>query len=319
MRKQIFVKDIQKEFVEVNDCFIVVKKGVFSSKNNTKYISIGLRDKTGVIEGKIWDRVDEVNALFEKNDVVYVKSTMRLYQGKPQLTVTDIRKMAEELSPNDMKVFLPENEGGNENLAHEYFQLVDEIQNVHIRKLFSVLNSDQEMLEKYLLFPASVGVHHVYIGGLLEHSLSLAKMGKYAVDIMGGNRDIVIAGSLLHDIGKIEEIDIRGGFKYSDKGRLLGHITLGVMILDSFINKIEEFPADMAAVLKHITISHHGTEEWGSPRKPMCIEALMVHYFDNLDAKIAGVREHMRENMEDERWSTYHKLYESRFYKVQET
>jgi 3'-5' exoribonuclease len=143
-------------------------------------------------------------------------------------------------------------------------------------------------------------------------------MAKEAVKFCGGNLDVVIAGSLFHDIGKIDEMEIKGAFRYSDKGRLLGHIALGVVIFEALVNEVKDFPQQISDILKHIIISHHGVEEWGSPRKPMTIEALMVHYIDNLDAKVMGVKEHMKENMEDELWTTYHRLYESRFYKIPE-
>jgi 3'-5' exoribonuclease len=318
VKKQIFVKDINRENIDVNDRFIVIKKDIFSSKNNTKYMSLRLKDRTGTIEGRVWERVDELNGLFGKNDIVHVQSRSRLYQERFQLNITDIRKVEEELLLEDMKEFFPESESGNERLKDEYFKLVSEIKNPYIVSLFTSFHGRKDMLERFFLFPASIGVHHMYIGGLLEHSLSIAKMGKLVVDIVGGDKDVIIAGSLLHDIGKIDEINIKGGFKYSDKGRLLGHIALGIVTLKGLIENVDGFPDYIADVLAHIIISHHGVEEWGSPKKPMCIEALMVHYLDNLDAKIMGVKEHMKENMEDEKWTEYHRLYESRFYKLPE-
>jgi 3'-5' exoribonuclease len=135
---------------------------------------------------------------------------------------------------------------------------------------------------------------------------------------VGGDPDIVMAGSLLHDIGKVDEMELRGGFKYSDKGRLLGHITLGIIRVEELIKQVSGFPENIGEILKHIIVSHHGMEEWGSPRRPMCIEALVVHYIDDLDAKVMGVREYMKDNMEDEKWTGYHRLYESRFYKLPE-
>jgi 3'-5' exoribonuclease len=318
VKKQIFVKDINRENIDVNDRFIVIKKDIFSSKNNTKYMSLRLKDRTGTIEGRVWERVDELNGLFEKNDIVHVQSRSRLYQERFQLNITDVRRVEGEISLEDMKEFFPENESGNEKLKEEYFKLVSEIKNPHIVSLFTSFHDRKDMLERFFLFPASIGVHHMYIGGLLEHSLSMAKMGKLVVDIVGGDKDVIIAGSLLHDIGKIDEINIKGGFKYSDKGRLLGHIALGIVTLKGLIEKVDGFPDYIADVLAHIIISHHGVEEWGSPKKPMCIEAMVVHYLDNLDAKIMGVKEHMKENMEDEKWTEYHRLYESRFYKLPE-
>ena len=318
MRKQTYVADIRDEHVEVNDFFVVVKKAVFSSKANTRYMSVGLRDKTGIIEGKVWDRVEELNELFNKNDLVRVKARSRMYQQKPQLNITDIRKVDEEIALQGMTEFYPGYEGGTTRLRKEYDELVSEITNPHISQLFKVMEAKGDMMERYFLFPASIGVHHVYMGGLAEHSLSMAVMGKHTATVLGGNPDIIVAGCLLHDIGKVDEIELKGGFRYSDKGRLLGHIALGLMMLESKIAVIDGFPRDIADTLSHIIVSHHGVEEWGSPKKPMCVEALVVHYLDNLDAKVMGVKEHLKNNMETERWSEYHRLYESYFYKLPE-
>lgn len=318
MKKNIFIKNITRENMEVNDPFMVIKKGIFSTKNNTKYMNVGLRDKTGTIEGKVWDNADAFSSLFDKNDIVSVKAKTRFYQGKPQLNINDIRKTDGKLTLEDMRDYFAESEAGIDLLKEEYQNIIRQINEPAIASIFSVLKNRGDVLEKFFLYPASIGVHHVYMGGLLEHSLSLTKMAINAAKNIGGNIDIIIAGSLLHDIGKVEEIEINGGFKYSDRGRLLGHIAIGVMMLEEFIKDIPGFPAHLSDVLAHIIISHHGVEEWGSPKKPMCLEALMVHYLDNLDAKAMGVKEHMRNNMENEKWTEYHKLYESRFYKLPE-
>lgn len=315
--KTIFVKDIGRD-ADVNDFFLVVKKGIYSSKNNTRYLSMRLRDSTGFVEARAWDRVDELSGLFERNDLVYVESKARMYQERLQLTVTNIRKEARELSAEEVMEFYPENASGTERLKEEFFGIVGGIKTPYLSALFNELTKRKDILDRFFLLPASVGVHHVSIGGLLEHSVTLAHMSRGVAAFTGGDGDIIVAGSLLHDIGKVEEITVKGGFAYSDRGRLLGHITLGVMILEELISGAEGFPSCLADVLRHIIVSHHGEAEWGSPKKPMCIEAMVVHYLDNLDAKVMGVKEHMRESMEDEKWSQFHRLYESRFYKIPE-
>jgi 3'-5' exoribonuclease len=317
MNKKIFIKDITEDQAAINDYFVVVKKGTYTTKTNSKYMSVSLRDKSGIIEAKIWERVDELNGLFEKNDIVFVKSRPRLYQEKIQLNVTDMRKVDEELPFEMIRAFFPASEASEDALREEYFRITAEFKNPSIAVLFAALNEKKEMLEKFFFYPASIGVHHIYIGGLLEHSLSMARIARQAAQVVGGNLDIILAGCLLHDIGKIEEIDVKRGFKYTDRGRLLGHITLGMTILDGLLREVS-VPGYIADALSHIIVSHHGVEEWGSPKKPMFIEALVVHYLDNLDAKVMGVKEHMKENMEDERWTEYHRLYESRFYKIPE-
>jgi 3'-5' exoribonuclease len=314
--KRIFVSDINKE-TDVRDFFLVVKKGIYSSRNNTKYASVKLQDRTGVIEARIWDKVDELAANFERNDIVYVESKARMYQEQFQLNVTSIRKEARDLTPEDVREFYPESGSGTEKLVETFHALTDGIKDEHLSRLFAELKRRKEVLDRFFLYPASVGVHHVSIGGLLEHSVTVAEIARRAASFVGGDPDIVVAGSLLHDVGKIEEIKFDGGaFAYSDRGRLLGHITLGVLMLEDLTSHVDGFPIHLADALKHIIVSHHGETEWGSPKKPMCIEALVVHYIDNLDAKVMGVKEHMNNNMEDDRWTQFHRLYESRFYRI---
>lgn len=314
--KKIFVRDIGRDS-QVNDFFLVVKKAIYSSKNNTRYASLRLKDKTGSIEARIWERADELTAGFDRNDVVYVESRARMYQEQLQLNVTNIRKETRTLSAEEVKEFYAESASGAERLKEDFFRITDEIKNEYLRRLFEELKKRKDILEKFFLYPASVGVHHHSIGGLLEHSVSVAQMGKQAGTFTGGDPDVIVAGSLLHDIGKVEEITFdKGGFVYSDRGRLLGHITLGIIMLEELIAKVDGFPACLADILNHIILSHHGETEWGSPKRPMCIEALVVHYIDNLDAKVTGVKEHMDSSMENENWTQFHRLYESRFYKI---
>jgi 3'-5' exoribonuclease len=313
--KRIFVNEIERDTI-VNDVFMVVRKGVYLGKNNTRYMAVRLRDRTGSIEGRVWERVDELSSGFERNDLVRVEGRGRVYQEAIQLNVTQIKKVEGEMILSDMTAFYPECESSIQSSKEEFFALIDQIRNPNLINLFDALKGRPDILEKFFVLPAGVGIHHVSVGGLLEHSVSVAKMAKAVTPFTGADEDITVAGCLLHDIGKTEELTVKGGFAYSDRGQLLGHITLGVMILDGLISELKEFPTYLNDILQHIIISHHGEAEWGSPKKPMCTEALMVHYLDNLDAKVMGVKEHMRENMEDEKWTQYHRAYESRFYRL---
>ena len=313
--KQTYIKDIEKD-TAVNDFFIVVKKGIYVARNGSRYLTVRLRDRTGTIEAKIWDRVDELADTFERNDLVFVKSRAKTYQDAMQLTVTSIEKIERELSLEDMKAFYPHNESQSAQVEKDFVKLIDGLESEHLKALFACLAKRKTLLDRFFLVPASVGVHHTYIGGLLEHSVTIAEMGKRIASLEGADADIIVAGCLLHDIGKVDEITVQGGFVYSDRGRLLGHIVLGVMIFDDLIREVGQFPGYLADVVRHIIISHHGELEWGSPRKPMCLEALVVHYLDNLDARVVGVKEYMKEGMEDDKWTQYHKLYESRFYRI---
>ncbi|MCK9226879.1 MAG: HD domain-containing protein [Syntrophorhabdaceae bacterium] len=316
MTKTIFVQDIMRGVNEVNDLFIVTKKGTYTARNNSRYMMVGLKDSTGSIEGRVWEHVDELEGLFEKGDIVSIHSKARVYQDKLQLHITDIRKLDSDLTISDIEHFYPCGDIERSRLEKEYSEIVSGIRNEHLKMLFDIFNDEKVLHDRFLTWPASTGVHHVYVGGLLEHSLSVAKMGMAVAALIGGDRDIITAGSIFHDIGKVRELEITRGFRYTDRGRLLGHITLGVMLLEDLIGRIDGFPQGLTDILTHIIISHHGLEEWGSPKKPMFPEALIVHHLDNLDSKVMGVREHMRDNMIDDRWSGYHRLYEAKFYKI---
>lgn len=319
----MFIRDISKKGgLEVDGLFIVSKKNIFTDKNNKKYMSLELKDKTGNIECRVWENdnnnVANFNKLFEKDDLVNIQGKTNLYQGKLQLNIIDINKLEEGVSIENIGLFFPEAEPGVDSLKKGFFQLLNEIEEPHIAAFFTSLIRRRDVLEKFFLFPASIGVHHVCLGGLLQHSLSMANMGKHVADITGADKDIIIAGSLLHDIGKVEELCVKGGFQYSDRGRLMGHIALGSIMFQELVKEVEGFPDYISDILAHIIISHHGIEEWGSPKKPMALEALIVHYLDDLDAKVMGVKEHMKTNMTDDKWTEYHRLYESRFYKLPE-
>lgn len=316
MSKTTFVRDITGNQHEVNDLFVVTKKGTYTAKNNTKYMMIGLKDATGSIEGRVWERVDELEGLFEKGDIVSIRSKARVYQDRLQLHVTDIRKLDADMAVSDIAHFYPAGEKDRDSLEKEYAQIVKEIGNPWLTKLLKAFHDNAQLRDRFFSYPASTTVHHVYVGGLLDHSLRMARMGMAAASLIGGDRDIIVTGSILHDIGKTQELDITRGFRFTDRGRLLGHITLGVMIFEDMIRLMDEFPQELTDILTHIIVSHHGLEEWGSPKKPMFPEAIIVHHLDNLDSKVMGVREHMRENMADERWSEYHRLYEAKYYKI---
>ncbi|HOJ44142.1 MAG TPA: OB-fold nucleic acid binding domain-containing protein, partial [Syntrophorhabdaceae bacterium] len=207
--KNIYIKDITED-MEIEDLFMVCNKALYSSRNNTKYMSLELKDKTGTIDAKIWEQVDYFNNLFEKNDIVRIRARSRLYSGRPQLTITDIQKVENEISMDDYREFFPSSEKDIEELKSEYYSLIETIQNPFIRSFFFLFNSRRDLLERFFLFPASIGIHHMYMGGLLEHSVNVALIAYKIADITGGDKDIIIAGGLIHDMGKIEEMEFKG-------------------------------------------------------------------------------------------------------------
>jgi 3'-5' exoribonuclease len=179
-------------------------------------------------------------------------------------------------------------------------------------KLLESFFADEDFVKKFKLAPAAKAVHHVYLGGLLEHTLSVVQLILLVGPRYKGiNQDLLVAGAILHDIGKISEISFDRSFDYTDPGRLLGHITLTVEMIDEKIRAIPEFPQDLSLLLKHIILSHHGEYAFGSPKRPKTLEALLLHQLDDLDAKINGFLAWIeREKDFPSRWTTYHKLFD---------
>jgi 3'-5' exoribonuclease len=178
--------------------------------------------------------------------------------------------------------------------------------------------ADEPFLALYCQAPAAKGMHHVYLGGLLEHSLALVKLVRTIVPLYGGgiNEDLLVVGALLHDVGKIFEMSFDRAFDYTDAGKLLGHITIGVELVDEKIRLVEGFPRELALLLKHMLLSHHGQYEYGSPKRPKTIEATILNYLDDMDSKINGIRSHIaKETASSSRWTAHHRLYDRYFFK----
>lgn len=311
MRKT-FVKDIKdRDFV--NEVFLVKEKITAMAKNGKPYLTIRLMDKSGEVDSKVWDNVDKTSSLFEKNDFLAITAKASVYLGKMQLVISELRKVAEE--DVILADFLPETERSIKEMEEELALLLASITDPHLGALLHSFFDDPAFMSLYRLAPAAKGMHHVYLGGLLEHSLAVAKLVDAMVPLYGGiNRDLLIAGALLHDSGKIREMIYARAFDYSDEGKLIGHITIGVEMLTERIATIPAFPSELGMLLKHLLLSHHGQYEYGSPKRPKTIEATVLSYLDDLDSKINGIRTHLRKDGELlGNWSSYHRLYD-RYY-----
>jgi 3'-5' exoribonuclease len=194
--------------------------------------------------------------------------------------------------------------------------LSDSLSPVYLKALFDAFWEDDAFVEKFKAAPAAKQMHHAYLGGLLEHTLSMAVLAdKIAGHYKGVDRDLLVAGALLHDIGKIREFRFDSHIDYSDEGRLLNHITIGVWMMEEKIKTIPNFSEEKALLLKHMLISHHGSRAFGSPEPPKTIEAVLLNYIDEIDSKIQGIREFMGRENPEEPWTSYHRLLERHFYK----
>lgn len=316
--KKIFVADI-RERDQVESPFLVRDKITAMAKNGKPYLTLKLMDKSGELEGRVWDRVDELAARFDRDDFVLVRGKANSYLGKMQLVVQELEKLEEDrVALGD---YLPVAEEDRATLVRRFEQLLATLENPHLYQLMQAFYDDPDFLERYASAPAAKSMHHVYLGGLLEHSLAIAALvddvcRRYP-DL---DRDLLIVGALLHDVGKIEELTYQRSFDYSDEGKLLGHIMLGVEMLDEKLRGCPDFPKGLAVHLKHLLLSHHGQYEFGSPKRPKTLEATVLSYLDDLDSKINGIRSHMQRDIHSESaWTGYHRLYDRYFYKGERT
>jgi 3'-5' exoribonuclease len=312
--KELYVAQI-KERDQVNGQFLVREKTTAMAKNGKPYMTLKLMDRTGEVEGRVWDRVEELSGLFDKDDFVRVAGKASVYLGRMQLVVQRLEKMAEK--DVDLGDYLPVSRRTVEEMLAELRQLVAGLEAPHYRQLMEAFLADEQFLQHFVQAPAAKSIHHAYLGGLLEHSLAVAQL---ADDIsrryLGVQRDLLLTGALLHDIGKVAELCYERSFGYTDTGKLLGHIVIGVEMVEAKLRELENFPVPAGLLLKHLLLSHHGQYEYGSPKRPKTLEAVILNYLDDLDSKINGVQSHLeKEPDNDAAWSGYHRIYDRYFFK----
>jgi len=285
--KSQFVADLAPG-TRLETTFLIHSKERKTASNGRPYLDLELRDASGIIKAKVWD-CDRLDQDVEPEDFVWVQGNVDAYRGTPQVVVAKLRRCRdEEIDPRD---YLPRSKRDPEEM---YAALLDRVRRVAegpVRALLLAVFEDPTIAEKYKLAPAAMSYHHAYLGGLLEHVLSLIELGDRVCDHYPSlRRDLVLAGLLLHDIGKIEELAFRRGFRYTTRGQLLGHITIGLEMVNEKMRAIPDFPAGVREQLEHIILAHHGELEFGSPKEPAFPEALVIHALDNLDSKLESMR-----------------------------
>jgi 3'-5' exoribonuclease len=280
--KNIWIKDL-KPGTEVTDFFVLRKKEI-KPFNGQKYLKLELGDSTGRIDAVLFENVEESYAEAETGDVVKVKGMTVTYREGLEIKVEKLRKAKEgEGDPLD---FLPKSEMDLGLLFENFLKKTEKIKNQHLKKLLGVILEDEKLTRKLKIAPAAKLWHHSYLCGLLEHTLKVAEFCETAADLYElVDKDLLLTGALLHDIGKIFTYSIAGFVDYTDEGRLLGHIVRGDELVYQKIKKIEGFPDNLALELRHLILSHQGELELASPVVPQTIEAIILHYADEMDAK----------------------------------
>jgi len=311
--KNTFIDQI-KAGDAVEDVFVLSEKIISQKRDGKNYLNVTLADRTGTIKGVVWDQADQVADRVTSGMVVRVHGTIGEYKGALQFV---IKKMiaceAAQIDPGD---FVPKTIHNIDAMFDRLISLTQEIKTDCLASLLDAFWRDEPLVEKFKTAPAAKRMHHAYIGGLLEHTLSMAILvDRIAGHYAGVDMDLLLTGVILHDLGKIHEFDYRFTIDYSDAGRLLSHIVIGLQLLDEKLRSIQNFPEETANLLKHMIISHHGVREYGSPEPPKTLEAVLLNYIDEIDSKVNGIRDFMASEDPNETWTSYHRVLERHFYK----
>ncbi len=304
--KDFFISDCsQQENKVITSSFVVVSKQVKPKKTGEPYLALILGDRSGQIEAKMWDNVEEFIDAFEQDDFLKIKGLINKYKNRFQLTIHKLRRMQD--AEVDFSDYLPKTTKNIDDLWHTLTDFVSTFENPHLKALVELFLSDSEIADRYRVAPAAKTLHHAYIGGLLDHVVSLFR----SCDLVARNypqinRDLLLTGAFLHDIGKIHELSYNRSFTYTTRGQLLGHMIIELEMLQAKLALLPSFPADLKTLLEHLIISHHGQYDFGSPKLPMFPEALMLHYLDDLDSKMEAMRAQFEREADLEGpWTSY--------------
>jgi 3'-5' exoribonuclease len=303
--KEFYIADaLRFENQVVTSSFVVVSKQAKPKKSGDLYLALTLADRTGHIEAKMWDNVNDHINVFEQDDFVKVRGLINKFNGRFQMTVHKLRSMQEtEVNFDD---YLPRTTKDINALWGTVGNFVEGFRDPHLKALLRAFMADPQIEFAYKNAPAAKSLHHAFIGGLLDHVVSLFQICDLAARNYPEmiNRDLLLTGAFLHDIGKIHELSFARSFTYTTRGQLLGHMIIELEMLQDKIRLVPGFPDGYKTLLEHLIISHHGKYEFGSPKMPMFPEALMLHYLYDLDSKMESMRAHFQREPDAE-WTTY--------------
>jgi 3'-5' exoribonuclease len=275
--------------------YLVQAKDVRQKKTGEPFLSLTLSDRSGEVDAKMWDNVEDVMESFEKDDFIKVRGRLQLFQNKPQLTVHRLVRVDD--AEVDLADFFPASVRNIDEMWAELQAIVCGMSNPHLKAFFTALLADPEIARRYRIAPAAKSIHHAWIGGLLEHVLSLAQLSRLAASHYPDlDLDLLLSGVILHDIGKIYELTYERSFGYSTEGQLLGHIIIALRMVDEKMRQVPDFPPKLRTLLEHMIVSHHGELEYGSPKQPMFLEAMVLHHLDNLDSKVELLRQTVKKD-----------------------
>lgn len=305
-----------REGDRLSDIYLCKYRQAAVTKNGKAYENVILQDKTGTIDAKIWDPNSSGINDFDAKDYIDVVGDVNNFQGNLQVSIKRVRRAAE--GEYDEADYLPVSEKNIDEMYNELKTILESIQNPYLRQLNEMYFLKNEGFEKAFKFhSAAKSVHHGFVGGLLEHTLSVVKMCDYYTACYPElNRDLLLTAAAFHDVGKLKELSAFPDNDYTDDGQLLGHIFMGAELIRASIRRIPEFPKKMASELCHCILAHHGELEYGSPKKPALMEAIALNMADNTDAKMQSFREALKGAGENEGWLGFNRLFESNIRKT---
>jgi 3'-5' exoribonuclease len=304
----------------VDESYLVADKQLRANRQGNLYLQLELRDKTGSVGARLWNATEELARSFEPGDYLRIRGKTQIFQGSLQIILTHI----DVLDPHRVEAedFLPQSSQNVAKLMARLREVLLGMSNPNLRALVECFLIDDEFVRKFTSAPAGIKNHHAYQGGLLEHVVAMLNVADRIMDLYPEiDRDLLLTGIFLHDIGKVDELSYDRAFAYTDQGQLVGHLVMGVEMLRDKVERTQEltgepFPPELLLRLKHMIVSHHGAYEFGSPKLPMTLEAVALHYLDNLDAKIHTFSREIRDDpSRDSTWTPFQQSLGRRLYK----
>jgi 3'-5' exoribonuclease len=304
----------------IEEVFLVVDKQLRANRNGNLYLQLEVRDRTGSMSARLWNAGEHVFRSFDVGDFLLVKGKVQLFQGALQMILSHLDRV--ETEKLDLTDFLPHTDQDVGKLLERLRAILMKLGNPHLRALVECFLMDDDFVRRFCQAPAGVRNHHAYVGGLLEHVVTLLDAADRLLPLYPDlDRDLLLMGVFLHDIGKVRELSYDRAFAYTDEGQLIGHLIIGVEMLNEKAARVpdltsEPFPPELLLRLKHMILSHHGTYEFGSPKLPMTPEAIALHHLDNLDAKVHSFTRDIREDRnQTSSWTPFNQSLQRRLFK----
>lgn len=306
-KPHLWVKDITEE-QSVAGCYLVRDKRLARTRKGDAFISITLADRTGEVEAKVWEGAEELSSLFHQGDILEVEGIAGSYRGQTQIRVSGLKVRKGEV---DQSVFLEAAPGEPSEMMKSLREILRGVKNLHMKVLIDRFLGDRHFVALFEKAPAAKNFHHNYLGGLLEHTLSVCQMAQQVAEHYPQlDGDLLVAAAFVHDVGKIRELKFDLQIDYTDEGRLVGHLVIGAAMVDEKLGQVKDFPRELAIRLKHLILSHHGQYDFGSPKVPKFLEAFALNLIDDLDAKINGLGRFMEKDLQEGAWTDFNRLFE---------